>query len=1482
MLPAGKYVVEVVVPPGYELVKEEDKNILIGDNYIAPVATQFAGLGGIFIMPDQAAVGAAYNPSNALNPTTDLGATPRHEGDTGSIETFWPCVGAARVVPDFISLFPGSAENAPFAGATRNLCDRKEITLTDQASALAKFYVFTSTHVASHYTGVITDDFTSEFDPFSPQFGEKFAPAYLPVSVKDWAGNEVSRTYSDQWGAYNGLNYSTWEVNPPNPTGYGPTMMVMCMNDRGTGATPGSADPLYQEGYSQFCYHLPFMPGQTGYFDTPVVPTAAFSEGYNHPDCNYSDATPAIGSVVGNAGVPGPWLNGTALTLTITALGDQQVENYGYSGPSSNIAPWNQKKVVRHYGFGARPSTCGNGSNCPDVTIGGVSAVVTSWTDTTIVATARAVGQIPLCAVQQQVQYGGSQARCGELVIRAANGKQTVDTVTVTIGGKRPTVLAAGQTIQSAIDAARPGDMIIVPPGVHQELLLMWKPVRLQGVGAATAIIDANTHPAGQAKLDPWRRQVLCLFGLALDGTPMIADDGTTQPYDPTGTYTCPAAMNKAIDRLPLEATVGWDTGLNGNLAEQLIEPTLLGAFEGAGITVLAKGVDLHGGPPWSDGAGTPAAFPPGTTLLSAANCGPNTATANNPFPSNFWCNPSSIDALTVENSSQGGGGILVHGWAHNIQIANNRVHNNQGTLAGGISVGQGEHPDVNLAGAAVITFPGSCETSPVNNLSLPFCFDMNVNIHHNAVTLNSSLGDELFSSTPAGAGGINLCTGSDYYQLTNNWVCGNMSTGDGGGVSHIGFSKNGTIEHNSIVFNQSTNPTITTNGGGVLVMGAPDVDPPCSTADQDCVSPPGTIGPSDGTGPGLVINANLIMGNAADAGSGGGLRLQHVNGTDVLNFPNGLVSCLSIRSTDVAGFCAWNSVSVTNNIIVNNVAGWDGGGVSLLDALAVNVVNNTIVHNDSTASSGVLFNSLFAPLASAPGTNCTQPGNPSQSCPQVAGLMSDQNTAILQANLPTSGFSCPMGHGTSGNNGSCRRYSDPLLLNDVIWQNRSYFIGVGGFGTGTQNQQHVVTLFNSFTTTQAPNQTTTGQCPAASYWDVGVRGDTGPANHTGGLLHPQISFLTDAGDYPGANNSGSTPTFIAQYCNGSRVPPESTCQDVNGNTVPCGWQVPPGTIETNGLPHPVFTLSPSATVDEGNNWINIRWGPLSSTNPATGARLGNYGPVTGSPTFNFVPFLSAGTLLAPTTDFYGNTRPKTRNQPSGRRRGRVRCRTGDRASGAAGAPGARHRRGGSIDAGTGSGGGRQAPPDPGRGLDWEPSTMLERNRLFADEADGAGGRSRQRRIRSSGGGRAGRTRGKGSSGDSADPLSAGPVRGSRGEVLPVGVGRRLSQRQAGGVGRGRALQLPGGRRAEGPSAQRQEERAVAHRPARPGQPRGPEDGEDRAAAPEWHARGRQGLLDGVLEQGPAGQEGRPGRRGHRAVPGAGPCRRLVGCSFGG
>ncbi|HET6208477.1 MAG TPA: IPT/TIG domain-containing protein, partial [Terracidiphilus sp.] len=438
----------------------------------------------------------------------------------------------------------------------------------------------------------------------------------------------------------------------------------------------------------------------------------------------------------------------------------------------------------------------------------------------------------------------------------------------------------------------------------------------------------------------------------------------------------------------------------------------------------------------------------------------------------------------------------------------------------------------------------------------------------------------------------------------------------------------------------QSTNPTISTNGGGLIIMGAPDADPTCAAvADTDCLVAPSAVTPSDGTGPSLTINANLIMGNSADSGSGGGIALQNVNGSDVVTFPG--VPQL------------WNSVNITNNIIANNLAGWDGAGISLLDALNTNIINNTIMSNDTTASAGPLFNTLGAPLASTQGPTCTSNCG-TTSAPQTAGLVSIQNSAILQANLPAS-ITCPPGHGTGT---ACRNYSVPVLYNDVFWQNRSFYIGVGPLGAGTLNQQNVVALYNAFTTSQVTTEPTanattpngggviisggTGACvPGTRYWDIGVRGDTGPSNHASGLtLTPTYSVLTDAADYPGNNNQGSNPTVVSQYCNGSRTPPEYKS---------LGYQVPPG-ISDATVPNPIFNLTPAATVDEGNNWINLSWGPLAVNGPVTGTVLGNYSLAAGSPAINYIPPLAilaenAALLLdlapsVPNTDFFGNPRP--------------------------------------------------------------------------------------------------------------------------------------------------------------------------------------------------------------------------------------------------
>src|SRR5437879_30293 len=376
-------------------------------------------------------------------------------------------------------------------------------------------------------------------------------------------------------------------------------------------------------------------------------------------------------------------------------------------------------------------------------------------------------------------------------------------------------------------------------------------------------------------------------------------------------------------------------------------------------------------------------------------------------------------------------------------------------------------------------------------------------------------------------------------------------------------------------------------------------------------------------------------MGNGAESGTGGGIGFQAVNGSDMVAFP------------DDPG--QWNLVTVTNNIIVDNVAGWDGAGISLVDSSNVNIINNTIAYNASTASSGVLFNTLGGPIASQGGPTCTANCG-TASNPQVAGVAAIQNSAVLMANLAATPVVCPPGHFVAGGpnaatNGACRSASYAKLENNLIYPNSSYQIGVGTLGVGTLNQQNVVTLYNAaFTGTGhgavAANQTTTGACvTGTSYWDIGVRGDTGPTNHGSTYtLNPTDSVLSSGTGYTGAGNTFTgNPNFVSFYCDGSRTPPELHAS---------GWQVPPG-ISDASVPNPVFNLTPAATVDEGNNWINMAWGPLSMSNPSTvggtnanyggGLPLGNYSITTGSAAAGRVT--GANFTDAPEYDFFDNPR---------------------------------------------------------------------------------------------------------------------------------------------------------------------------------------------------------------------------------------------------
>src|SRR5205807_3122658 len=270
-----------------------------------------------------------------------------------------------------------------------------------------------------------------------------------------------------------------------------------------------------------------------------TVPAAGIGRGYTSAPAVTFTASPAgaAATATGTAILGSGTTAGRVVGVTVTNPGS------GYtSRPTVTFAP---------------PSCTINGTTCVQATLTNSSTTGVFMDVVSVTVTAAGTGYTsnptvtftaPSCTINTTtcVRVTGTAAASP---IQTFSGRQSIDTVMVTVGGKAPTHVTATQSIQAAIDAAAPGDLIIVDPAftpsataaagtscasatapsttcvettaAHNEMLVMWKPVRLQGAGAATSVINANTHPAGQQKLERWRQYVVCLFGLGLNGSPV-------------------------------------------------------------------------------------------------------------------------------------------------------------------------------------------------------------------------------------------------------------------------------------------------------------------------------------------------------------------------------------------------------------------------------------------------------------------------------------------------------------------------------------------------------------------------------------------------------------------------------------------------------------------------------------------------------------------------------------------------------------------------------------------------------------------------------------------------------------------------------------------------------------------------------------------------------------------------------------------------
>jgi hypothetical protein len=728
-VPPGRYIVEVIPPhPAYIVTKEEDKNIDFGEQLIP------------HLLPYECV------------------------GDPVA-------AGFSDTVPAELSLFPDQhiPTTSQRVGLPRKLCNRKLVILSSGQNAATDFSLYTEVPKAGRIVGEVQDPVANTFNQFDPNYGGAKGVPWVPVSIKDFAGNEVARVLTDEWGDFNAMVPSSFRANVLSPSGFSPNVVTVCSN------SPAS-DPHYDPNFGEICLPVEAFPGKTAFLITTVnairgfVGTATSGLPPNL-DCEFPDKTPQITSVIGPSG--GPYVPGTGNQIHITSLGPSQGPSVTVPNPDYPDVPLSTPTIIRDYGFGSITGS---------VTVGGTPLTIDTWSPTDIYATVT----------------GGTT---GELIVtRGDNNRSTIVGITLNVGPPSPLHVPSGPypTIQSAIDAASTGDLILVAPGTYNENIIMSKNVMLQGSGAGSTIINASTFDA--AKLAAWTTKINDLVtgnlftlvpGQRADfhleqgaGITVLALDG--------GFLSSPRAR---IDGFTITGASGANSGggifVSGYAHYLEIGNNIIKANQGG----LSGGIRI-GWPHILNDPLSPTAF------IGSSN--DHISVHHNHFSKNGSTdhgaglsifngsdNYSVTDNYICGNYSAGnGGGIAHYGLSKDGLIAKNKFYFNEGFGEGGAIMATGQ--------------------------LIPPGFPFNLTPGCGTVTVNDNLIQGNLGSDDAGGIGLVSCTGQDvannpvtptnwyHFNIMNNIIVNNLS-GFSGAAMNIADTVMVNIIHNTIAHNDTT-----------------------------------------------------------------------------------------------------------------------------------------------------------------------------------------------------------------------------------------------------------------------------------------------------------------------------------------------------------------------------------------------------------------------------------------------------------------------------------------------------------------------------------------------------------------------------------------------------------------------------------------------------------------------------------------------------
>jgi hypothetical protein len=775
-LPPGDYLVEVVSPndmfgnPLYKVTREEDINVFNGDEYTT-------------VVPPPPCAGALH--------TVDVaGILPDGPDATDN--------------PNF-----AAEGGSPFEGQDRPLCDVKLVRLQDSRSIAPTFNFHTDVPLPGRFLGYLVDDLNLSTDPRTTLFGEKAGLPNAPIGIYDFADRLVTTLQSDPNGLFEVILPSTLQINCPTPSGVCSNMYRFVGND--PGQPPDRLNPNHNPQYRTITANFEVWPGVINPADLAPTQIAVSIQG------------------------PGSQFN----AVSQCALDAATPKLFAVSKPFVRSIDLGAARNITIYGdaFGA---TQGTGQVTLDTTV----LSVVSWANDQIVVTMPAASPATRGARQLRVRADNGQSTVNGLTfhVLTGNGNSTGGGTGVvnptnynprilTVNAPTPfagitnfvTSSPANQSIQDALTAAanNPGNqryLVVVfpgptflynPTGIYFENLVMYSPVKLQGVGPGG--VYANGSNA---------------LGTVIDGVGFTNDNPTSEDW------------RVLVESIPHGGVENVAEGEVIYVLPSDNEPFAANPNYAAAI----DGMTIQGG----DQTG----FPNNINFIGGGQIG-----GGQPQGQGF-----------IETQ---GGGIYVHSDAANLRITNNILKSNGGAYAGAIRLGT---PDVgdnnndnvrilynrilanggtNLAGAIGL-FTGSNGYEIANNdLCGNFSAEYGGAISHYGRSPNGAIHDNriYFNQSYDEGGGIMIAgslsapaDGTGLVAVYNNLIQSNLGNDDGGGVRVLNANGDPVfIANNFIVNNISTD-----EGGGIALDTAANVRVYSNTIMNNITT--ATAATSDGT----------------------------------------------------------------------------------------------------------------------------------------------------------------------------------------------------------------------------------------------------------------------------------------------------------------------------------------------------------------------------------------------------------------------------------------------------------------------------------------------------------------------------------------------------------------------------------------------------------------------------------------------------------